>query len=99
MPSLSWFAFPGRAGEMSTCPKATWTLADMDCCDKMYVLWDFVRHCGGAGDAFVWQEGTAMLLHSVVRDGSSTVVEAFDVDLQQDMSIVFVHSSKDAAAQ
>ena len=100
MPSLSWFAFPGLASEMSTCPTATWTPADLDCCDKMYVLWDFVSHCGSAGDAFVWQECTAMFLRSIVRHGpSTTIVEAFDVDLQQDMTIVLVHSSKDAPAQ
>lgn len=90
--SLSWFSFPGHGSCMSACPyPPQWTEVEVDCCDKMYMLGDFIAHGGGGGDTFEWQERVIYMLHTVVREGSYTMIEAFDVDDQQDVTIVFAN--------
>lgn len=50
---------------------------------------DFFQNCGG-GQLFVWQEGVALVVSGVGRNGPYMTVEAFDVDEQQDVTIVEV---------
>ncbi len=67
----------------------------MDSTDMYYMLGDFIQHAysGRVGEAFVWQEGVVLFVKGVERDGPYITVEAFDVDEQQDVTIVLKYSS------
>ena len=41
----------------------------------------------------MWQEGVALVVSGVERNGPYMTVEAFDVDEQQDVTIVLKYSS------
>lgn len=80
---------------MTTCPLPRWSeAAMMDCTDFNYMLGDFIQNCGGGvGSSFVWQEDVALVVSGVERNGPYMTVEAFDVDEQQDVTIVLKYSS------